>query len=56
MINEIKYLGIYVDQNLSWVAQIANMVKKISKALGMLPYCKQYLPIKSVQTMYISLV
>ena len=32
------------------------MVKKISKALGMLQYSKQYLPIKSVQTMYKSLV
>ena len=36
--------------------QIANVVKKISKALGMLRYSKQYLPVKSVQTMYKSLV
>ena len=36
--------------------QIANMVKKISKALGMLRYSKQYLPIKAVQAMYKSLV
>ena len=56
MIKETKYLGVYVDQHLSWNVQIANMVKKISKALGMLRYFKQYLPIKSVQTMYKSLV
>ena len=37
-------------------AQIANMVKKMSKAIGMLRYSKQYLPIKSVQTMYKSLI
>ena len=52
MIREMKYLGVYVDQHLSWYVQIANMVKKISKALGMQRYSKQYLPIKSVQTMY----
>ena len=55
VINE-QYLGVYVDQHLSRDVQIANMVKKISKALGMLRYSKQYLPIKSVQTMYKSLV
>ena len=56
MIKETKYLGVYVDQHLSWNVQIANMIKNISKALGMLRYSKQYLPIKSVQTMYNSLV
>ena len=33
MIKDAKYLGIYVDQHLIWVVQIANMNKKISKAL-----------------------
>ena len=56
MKKDTKYLGVYVDQHLSWDVQIANMVKKISKALGMLRYSKQYLPIKSVQTKYKSLV
>ena len=52
MIKDTKYLGVYVDKRLSWDVQIANMVKKIAKALGILRYSKQYLPIKSVQTMY----
>ena len=57
MIKDTKYLRVYVDQHLSWDVQIANMVKKISKALGiLLRYSKQYLPIKSVQTMYRILV
>ena len=56
MIKDTKYLGVYVDQHLNWGVQITTMVKKISKALGMLRYSKQYLPIKSVQTMYKSLV
>ena len=56
MIKKTKYLGVYVEQHLSWDVQIANIVKKISKALGMLRYSKQCLPIKSVQTMYKSLV
>ena len=57
MIKDTKYLWVvYVDQHLSWGVQIANMIKNISKALGVLRYSKQYLPIKSVQTMYKSLV
>ena len=56
MIKDTKYLGVYVDQHLSWDVQIANMVTKISKALGMLRYSKQYLPIKSVQTIHEGLV
>ena len=50
MVKDTKYLGVYVDQHFSWDVQIANMVKKISKPLGMLRYSEQYLPIKSVQS------
>ena len=56
MIEDTKYLGIYADQHFNRDVQITNMIKKISKALGMLRYSKQYLPITSVQTMYKSLV
>ena len=56
MVKDTKYLRVYVDQHLSWGIQIANRIKKISKALGMLRFSKQYLPIKSVQTMYKRLV
>ena len=52
MIEDTKYLGIYVDQHLNWSVQITNMVKNILKALGMFRYSEQYLTIKSVQTMY----
>ena len=30
LIKDTKYLGVYVDQHMSWVVQIANMNKKIS--------------------------
>ena len=55
MIKDTKYLGVYIDQHLSWHVQIVNMVKKISKALGVLRFSKQYIPLKSVQTMFFAI-
>ena len=47
IIKDTNYLGVYVDQHLSWGVQIANMIKKFSKALGMLRYSKQ-IPLNKV--------
>ena len=56
MSEDTKYFGIYVHQHTNWGVKITNMIKKISKALDMLRYSKQYLQIKSAQTIYKSLV
>ncbi len=36
MTKDTKYLGVYVDQHLSWDVETTNMIKRISKAIGML--------------------
>ena len=52
MIEHTKYLGVHVDQYLCWDVQITEVMKKISRALGMIRHAKQYLPLSRLQTMY----
>ena len=56
MIEHTKYLGVHVDQYLSWDVHIAELIKKISSALGMIRHAKQYLPLGVLQTLYRSMV
>ena len=60
MIEHTKYLGVHVDydvdQYLSWDVHIADVIKKISRALVMIRHAKQYLPLSILQTMYRSMV
>ena len=55
-VENIKYLGVMVDNHLSWDKQISTVTKKVSRGLGMLPFSKKYLPIITVQKMYRSFV
>ena len=52
MIEHTKYLWVHVDQYLSWDVHAAKVIKKISRALGMIRHAKQYLPLSILQTMY----
>ena len=52
MVEHTKYLEVHVDQYLSWDVYIAEVIKKISRALGMIRHAKQYLPISILHTMY----
>ena len=55
-IKHTKYLGIEVDQFLSWDEHITALIKKISRGIGMLRYGKKYLPLTTVQSMYRSII
>ena len=56
IVKRMKYLGIEVDQFLSWDDHIYAVTKKISKGIGMLRYAKRYLPLTSIQSMYRGLI
>ena len=56
MIEHTKYLGVHVDKYLRWDAHIAEVIKKISGALGMIRHAKQYLPLSVLQIKYRSMV
>ena len=51
-----KFLGILIDENLNWKAQIANVASKISKSIGILykasPFLNKYL-LKQLYTAFV---
>ena len=56
MMEHTKYFGVHADQYLNWDVHIAEVIKKISRALGMIRHAKQYLPLSILQTMYRSML
>ena len=51
-----KFLGVYIDENLSWKAQISHMNTNISRSLYMLKQVKHCLPMASLRTLYYTLI
>ena len=39
-----KYLGVQIDENLTWKNQIKSVTEKASRAIGFLKYAKNFLP------------
>jgi len=55
-VDNVKYLGIVLDNKLTCSSHIAQVKKQISKACGALSRLRHYLPINSLITVYYSLV
>ena len=55
-VNTFKFLGIYLDCNLSWENHVNEITKKISKTVGVLSILKHYFPQKILLTIYNSLI
>ena len=55
-IKHFRYLGIEVDQFLSWEGHISALITKISSGIGMLRHGKRYVPRTTVQSMYDSII
>ena len=51
-----KFLGITLDESLSWRKQLSSINSKISKALFVIKQVKFSLPIESLHTLYFSLL
>ena len=43
-VNEVKLLGITVDDKLSWNKQIDQIVKKMGRSMGAIKHCRRHLP------------
>ena len=56
IIEHTKYLGLQVDQYMNWGNHINHVIKKISRALGMIQFAKNFLPLTTLQTVYKSIV
>ena len=52
----IKFLGVLVDENLTWIDHITLVENKLSQNLGLLHKAKNYLNKKSMASLYYSLI
>ena len=55
-VDAFKFLGVTVDQNLTWNQHINNLSKKCSSSIGILYKIKRYLPETALITLYNTLV
>ena len=55
-VDNIKFLGVYIDQHLTWKTHVNFIAAKISKSVGLLYKAKYYLPSKSPLILYYALV
>ena len=55
-VKETKFLGVMVDNKLSWASHINYISKKISKGIGILCQARKYLPKSCLVTLYYSFV
>ena len=52
----IRYLGVYIDYNISWKTHITNISKKIKRSIGILSKLRYFLSIKTLLSLYHALV
>ena len=50
------YLGVQIDENLTWKNQIISFTEKASRVIGFLKFAKHFLPEAIVKTLYTSIV
>ena len=55
-VNSIKFLGVILDDVLSWAGQINNIKSKISKGIGIIAKARKYLNRNTLITLYYSFI
>ena len=55
-VKEIEHLGLMIDETLKWESNVKYTQKKISRAIGLLKYAKQYVQENTLRNMYLSIV
>ena len=55
-VSEIKFLGVTVDNKLSWKPHVLNICKTISRNIGIINKLKNFLPLSSLLMLYSSLI
>ena len=55
-VSSIKFLGVHVDNKLSWKSHIDNICKTISRNIGIINRLKTFIPVTSLLTLYSSLI
>ena len=53
--NYVKYLGVYIDKNLSWDIHTQQLRKKLSRANGILSKFRHFAPLSTLISVYSSI-
>ena len=53
--NNVKYLGVFLDNQLSWQPHIDQTIKKLSRACGMIFKLRYYVPLSTLKLIYYSM-
>ena len=56
LINETKYLGVVIDNCLTWESHISALQKKISRAIGLLKYKRNFVQNGTLINLYRSAI
>ena len=51
-LNYVKYLGVLIDENLSWDQHVKDLSNKLSRANGIISKLRHYVPKSAVQSVY----
>ena len=54
--NSVKFLGVYVDQQITWKIHLENVASKISKSIGIIPRIAYLITTNVRLTLYYSLI
>ena len=54
--NIAKFLGVLIDNNLSWKNHIEHIAKKIAESVGIIKRIRHTLPLKTLNTLYNTLI
>ena len=52
----IRYLGVYIDYDISWKTHIINISKKLKRSIGILSKLRYFLSTKTLPSLYYALV
>jgi hypothetical protein len=55
-VNSIKFLGVYIDEKLTWSFHINHVCSKIARGLGILGRLRHIFPLTILSTLYYSLI
>ena len=55
-VTEFNFLGLTINEHLTWKSHAAKMANKISRTLGVMNRLKRYFPLSALKTMYDSLI
>ena len=55
-VSEAMFLGVFVDDNLSWESYISQLASKLSKSIGIIHKSRFFLSTHSLRTLYNSMI